>query len=98
VDDDRAEARRAMRDEAEGFTGGPGVVASKSQRRGSVAGILLGAVAGALIGLALGALLFSGRGIVIVAIVGAVAGATFGGTVGGFLVPRRKLEDTAADR
>ena len=33
-----------MEREAEGFTGGPGIVATKSQARGSLAGIVIGAI------------------------------------------------------
>jgi uncharacterized protein YcfJ len=98
VSDDRAEARRAMREEAEELAVGPGVVASKSQRRGAITGVLLGALLGALLGLLVGALLFEGRGVVIVAVVGAVAGGVFGGVSSGYLFTRRKLDDTAADR
>ena len=97
--DDRTEARQEMREEAESLTGGPGVVASKSQARGGLAGAITGAVIGAIVGLVIGLLAFSetGRAIVISVVSFAVAGATFGGVVGGFVTSRRKLQRTDAD-
>ncbi len=97
--DDRAEARRRMREEAESLTAGPGVVASKSQARGSLAGIVAGTVAGAVLGLIVALIAFSetGRAIVISVLAFAVAGATFGGVAGGFVKPRRKLQHTDTD-
>lgn len=97
--DDRAEAREEMRREAESFTGGPGVAASKSQARGGLAGALLGGVGGAVIGLVVALVAFSdsGRAIVISVVAFAVAGSTYGGVVGGFLKPRRKTSHTDAD-
>ena len=75
MDDERARARQDMREEAEGFTGGPGVVASKSQARGSLLWTVIATIVGALVGLLVGALAFEGEGAVITAVVGAVAGA-----------------------
>ena len=97
--DDRTEARQEMREETESLTGGPGVVATKSQARGGLAGTFLGAIVGAIIGLVVGLLAFSetGRAIVISVVCFAVGGATFGAVVGGFLVPRRKLQRTDTD-
>ncbi|MFN2488158.1 MAG: hypothetical protein ABR529_00135 [Actinomycetota bacterium] len=97
--DERAEAREEMRVEAESLTSGPGVVATKSQARGSLAGVVGGILLGALVGLVVGAIAFSesGRALVISVIAFAVAGMTFGGVVGGFVTPRRKLRHTDAD-
>lgn len=97
--DPKARGKRELEEEAEGFTGGPGVAASKSQARGAVGGIGLGTVAGAIIGLLVGVLFFNGAlGIVISVVAFAVGGATFGGVAGGFFRPRHKLEGTEADR
>ena len=98
MDVERAGARREVREEGEGFTGGPGVVASKSQARGALVWTVVGTIAGALLGLLGGSIVFGGAGTAIAAVVGAVAGATFGGTAGGFLAPRRRLDGTEADR
>jgi membrane associated rhomboid family serine protease len=98
TDNGREREHEQLRREAEGFTGGPGVVATKSQARGSLAGILGGAIVGVLIGVVVGAIFFEGtRGIVITAVALAVAGATFGGVAGGFVGPRKKLKGTEAD-
>ena len=98
--DERASARHEMREEAESFTAGPGVVASKSQARGSLAGVVVGAVVGAIVGLVVGLVAFSDstRAIVIAVIAFAVGAATYGGVVGGFTKPRSKLRRTAADK
>lgn len=88
-----------MAEEAEHLTGGPGVVVTKSQARGGLAGIVLGGIAGAAAGAILGVLLFEGRTAVIIAVVAfAVAGATFGGVAGGFLGPKRNVDESGADR
>ena len=95
----RAQGQRELEEEAEGFTGGPGVVASKTQARGSLGGMLAGAIVGAILGLIIGVLFFEGTlGIVIAAIVFAVGGATFGGVAGGSFAPRKKLDGSEADR
>lgn len=97
--DPRARGKRELEEEAEGFTGGPGIAASKTQARGALGGIGIGALAGAVIGLLVGLLFFQGAlGIVISVIAFAVAGATFGGIVGGSFRPRHKLDGSEADR
>ena len=67
-------------EEADSFTGGPGVVATKSQARGSIAGAVIGAIVGALLGLVIGLL---ADVLVVGIVVGAVAGAVVGGVAGG---------------
>lgn len=97
--DARTRGQQELEKEAEGFTGGPGVVASKTQARGGVGGIAVGVVVGALLGLLVGALFFDGAlGVVIAVVAFAVGGATFGGVAGGFVAPRKKLEGSEADR
>ena len=86
-----------MHEEGDSFTGGPGVVATKSQARGSLAGIVIGTLLGALLGFLVGSFLEGGRGMIIAVIVFAVAGATAGGVSGGFMRPRKKLPDSDAD-
>lgn len=80
--------REAAHAEADSFTGGPGVVATKSQARGSVFGGLAGAVVGALLGLVIGLL---ADVLVVAIVVGAVAGAVVGGVAGGGQNPKQKL-------
>ena len=81
---ERVPSEREMAQEGDSFTGGPGVVATKSQARGALTGISLGAIAGAIIGAILGAIIFGGvSGIAITAICLAVAGAVFGAVTGG---------------
>lgn len=97
--DARTRGQRELEQEAEGFTGGPGVVASKTQARGGLGGIVAGVTAGAILGLIVGALFFSGSlGLIISVAVFVMAGATFGGLVGGSFAPRHKLEGSEADR
>jgi hypothetical protein len=97
--DARSRGQRELEEEADGFTGGPGVVASKSQARGSLGGIVAGAIVGAILGLVVGALFFEGSlGLVIAVVAFAVGGATFGGVAGGSFAPRKKLEGSEADR
>lgn len=79
-----------MRSEADSLVGGPGVVATESQSKGSVMWAAIGAVAGGLIGLGIGALLFGPLGTILTAAVGLTGGATVGGTAGGFVRPRNK--------
>ncbi len=87
-----------MEREAEGFTGGPGIVATKSQARGSLAGIVIGGIVGVMLGAALGALVFQGTfGLVIGAVVIGVAGLVAGGVSGGIVNPQRKLDRGEAD-
>lgn len=98
-DEARSQGQRELEQEAEGFTGGPGVVASKTQARGSLGGIAVGAIVGAVLGLIVGALFFPGTlGLIISAVAFAMAGATFGGVAGGSFAPRKKLEGSEADR
>lgn len=98
MNDTRGAGQRELEREANGFTGGPGVVASKSQARGSLGGIAGGIIVGAIIGLIVGLLFFDGTlGIIITVIAFAVGGATFGGVAGGFVRPRQKLEGSEAD-
>ena len=89
--------QQEMDEEADSFTGGPGVVATKSQARGGIAGIAIGAVIGALLGVLVGALFLQDRGVIIAVIAFAVAGSVAGGTTGGFLRPTRKLPPSDAD-
>lgn len=94
----RTAAQQELEREAEGFTGGPGVVASKSQARGSLAGIVGGAILGAILGLIVGLIFFDGAlGTIISVVAFAVGGATFGGVSGGYVRPRQKLDATEAD-
>jgi hypothetical protein len=79
-----------MRAEADSLVGGPGLVATESQSKGSLGGIALGAVVGGLLGLGIGALLFSQLGMILTTATGLVGGATVGGVVGGFLRPQAK--------
>lgn len=100
MQDDRAAAEQEMRAEAEQLTGGPGVVATRSQMRGTLAGTLAFGVIGAVIGLVVGAIFFQGAlGTIVSTVAFAGALATFGGVAGGFVGPRRSLSDTpgAAD-
>lgn len=99
VDDARSRAQRELEEEAEHLTGGPGVVASKTQARGSIAGVGAGVVIGAILGLIVGFLFFQGTlGIMISVIAFATGGATFGGLAGGSFAPRKKLEGSEADK
>jgi len=96
-EDVRAE-KETTQQEAEHFTGGPGVVATKSQARGATVGTVAGALVGALVGFVLGALMFEGaRSIAITTIAIAVAGGVFGAVAGGIGRSMTKLERTDAD-
>jgi hypothetical protein len=95
--DMRERERQIQAEETEHFTGGPGVVATKSQARGATGGFLAGAVAGALVGLLIGLLMFEARGVIIATVSLAVAGAVFGGVAGGIGRSMKKLERTEAD-
>ncbi|MDQ4143916.1 MAG: hypothetical protein M3198_09280 [Actinomycetota bacterium] len=78
---ERPEEQRANQyEETDSFTGGPGVVATKSQARGSIAGVIVGAIVGALIGLVIGLL---ADVLVVGIVVGAVGGSVVGGVAGG---------------
>ncbi len=90
--------QRQSEREADSFTGGPGVAATKSQMKGSMAGAAVGAIVGALIGVVVGAIFFEGTlGMIISAVSVGLAGATAGGVSGGFVGPRRKLDGGEAD-
>lgn len=96
--DARTAAQKELEREADGFTGGPGVVASKTQARGSLGGIVGGTIVGAILGLLVGLVFFGGAlGIIVSVVAFAAGGATFGGVTGGFVRPRQKLEGTEAD-
>ena len=79
-----------MRSEAESFVGGPGLVATRSQSKGSLIGVTIGALLGGLVGLGVGALLFGTLGMILTAAVGLTGGATVAGVVGGSVRPRIK--------
>ena len=90
--------KETTQEEAEHFTGGPGVVATKSQARGATGGIIVGALVGALVGFLIGAMVFEGaRSIIIATIAIVVAGAVFGAVAGGIGRSMKKLERTDAD-
>lgn len=90
--------REAQQAEAEHFTGGPGVAATKSQARGAVGGSVVAGIVGAVIGLIVGLVFFEGaRGVLIAAVCFAVAGATFGGLTGGFVKTRSNAPGGQAD-
>ena len=72
--------RDSQYQETDSFTGGPGVVATKSQGRGAMAGAIVGALVGALLGVVIGLLVDN---IVVGIVVGAVAGSVVGGVAGG---------------
>lgn len=81
---ERVPSERELQQEGDHFTGGPGVVATKSQARGGLGGAGLGAIAGAIVGAVLGAIMFGGAsGIIITAVCGAVAFGVAGGVIGG---------------
>ncbi|MDQ3939995.1 MAG: hypothetical protein M3238_01450 [Actinomycetota bacterium] len=90
--------QQEMDEEADSFTGGPGVVATKSQARGGIAGIVIGTIVGAILGFVVSLLFFEGGRETVIAVVAfAVAGAVSGGTAGGFLRQTRKLPPSDAD-
>ena len=97
--EDRTRGDQAeQREELAGVVAGPGVVASKSQARGSVAWASAGAIIGAVIGLIAGLISSSGSsGIAIFVIAFAVAGLVAGGVSGGIARPRQKLDGDEAD-
>jgi hypothetical protein len=92
------EERSAQRDEAtQGLTGGPGVVATKSQAQGATAGIAIGAIVGAIVGLVVGLIALEGGAIAIPVITFAVGGAVAAGVFGGYFKSQKTREDRAAD-
>ena len=82
-----------MEAESEHLTGGPGVVATKSQAQGAIGGGFVGAVIGGLIGLGIGLIAFDGTTTIITIIVGVVAGLVFGGVSGGIALPMTRNDD-----
>jgi hypothetical protein len=98
-DDDREVAKAEMRDELEGLVAGPGVIASKTMSRGSLAGSVIGAVVGAVVGFLVGAAIFGSQsgtsrtvGIAAAVVAFAAGLATAGGVMGGFFKPRYKSD------
>ena len=94
---DRIAAQREMHEEADSFTGGPGVVASKSQARGSMGGIVVGGIVGAILGLIACLFMEHTTGLVISIIAFTFAGITAGGVAGGFVRPKRTVPPSGAD-
>jgi hypothetical protein len=94
---DRVAAQREMYEEADSFTGGPGVVATKSQARGSLGGIVIGAIIGAALGLIVGLFIGSTTGLIISMVAFTFAGATAGGVSGGFVRPKKTVPPSGAD-
>jgi NADH:ubiquinone oxidoreductase subunit 6 (subunit J) len=86
--------QETARDEIDSLTGGPGVVATKSQAQGSlmwiIIGLVIGAVVGAVVGLIAGAFLVS-------VLVGAVGGAVVAAVAGGGQRPKQRLESGEVD-
>ena len=80
--------RRKAQAETDSLTGGPGVVATKSQARGALAGIAVGAVIGLVIGIIVGLIIDS---LLVTPIVTTVAGAVVGGVAAGGQNPKQKL-------
>ena len=93
-----AERSRAEQEVAKGevdsLTGGPGIVATKSQAKESLVGIVIGLVVGAILGAIVGAI---ADVLVVGIIVGAVGGAVVAGVAGGGQSPRHNLEGSEAD-
>lgn len=87
--------QEVARDEVDSLTGGPGVVATKSQAQGGLVGIIVGAVLGAILGLIVG-LIFDV--LIVGIIVGLVAGTVVAGVAGGGQRPKQRLVDDEADR
>ena len=83
--------QEAAKGEVDSITGGPGVVATKSQAQGALTGIIVGAVIGAILGAVIGLI---ADFLVIGVIVGAVAGAVVAGVAGGGQRPKQRLSDT----
>ena len=94
---DRVAAQREMHEEADSFTGGPGVVASKSQARGSMGGMVIGAIVGAILGLVVGLFMEHTTGLVISIVAFTIAGIVAGGVSGGFVRPKKTVPPSGAD-
>ncbi|MDQ3987214.1 MAG: hypothetical protein M3280_12050 [Actinomycetota bacterium] len=80
--------RRRAQAETDSLTGGPGIVATKSQARGALAGIAVGALVGLVIGIILGLIIDA---LIVAPIVTTVAGAVVGGVAAGGQNPKQKL-------
>lgn len=92
----RVPSRQEAHEEGDGVLVGPGVVTTKSQAKGGLAGITLGGFLGAVIGAILGALIFGGIfGIVITAICFAFAGGTIGVLLGGTFASEKNVSPTS---
>ena len=92
---DREVAEAEMRDELEGLVAGPGVIASKTMSRGSLAGAIIGVVVGAVLGFLVGAAVFGSQsgpsrtiGLVAAVVAFAAGLSTAGAVMGGFFKPR----------
>lgn len=84
-------------EEGRALTGGPGVVATKSQAKGAVGGGAIFALIGAIVGLVVGLIAFDGAMIVITAVVGGVAGLVFGGVAGGVTKSMKETTERQVD-
>ena len=82
---------------ADNMTVGPGVVATKSQARGALGGVVVGVIVGAIIGLIIGAIIPGQSSLVIAPIVFAIAGGVAVGVFGGIFNSQSKRERSAAD-
>lgn len=90
---ERSEREQAVaKDEVDSITGGPGVVATKSQAQGALVGIVIGAIVGAIVGAIIGLL---ADFLIVGIIVGAVAGAVVAGVAGGGQRPKQRLSDNS---
>ena len=96
MSEQRVPSETELQQEGDGVVVGPGVVATKSQARGGLAGITLGGFLGAVIGAIAGALIFGGAlGIIITAACCAFAGGTIGVLVGGFTASKDNVSPTS---
>jgi F0F1-type ATP synthase assembly protein I len=93
VERSRSEQETA-REEIDSLTGGPGVVATKSQAQGSLVGIVIGLVIGAIVGAVVGLLIDA---FLVSILVGAVGGAVVAAVAGGGQRPKQRLEAGEAD-
>ena len=94
--EERVPTGREMAQEGDGAVVGPGLVATKSQSKGGLAGIALGGFLGAIAGAILGAFIFGGIfGIVISAICFAFAGGTIGVLLGGTKASEANVSPTS---
>lgn len=86
--------QEVAKDEVDSLTGGPGLVATKSQAQGGLVGLIVGAIAGAAIGFIVGLIVDL---IVVTTIVGAVGGAVVAAVAGGGQRPKQRLEGSETD-